>query len=403
MGKFIIEESEKTRILSLHKKLISENLENDDVILTYTKLNLGKYDHNQVYFNNVKMGNVADYNEIMDILKQLKESGELDGITLKLKSTLGEDPGYKIEYEQLPTKPDNFGKLSIPVKIDDDIKTLPAYKLFINDEKQQTPVKFLTKEKIDGFYKKVVRDCLKSIYGDTEHWVERGYGNKKRFGVVNVKSINDLMPEDLRNRSKSEGSDWSIINYFDTNPGIRKMILDLFQKESKLKVEESEENLKKWGEWIENNKEKLFKDGTIFEQLVDRNFNSYLTGLKNEEKAFKYVEDKLTGDFIMGGINLPGSPEDMRGIDFSTINKQSNKEFYFQAKPLKTVIKDKGEYIVQSYKIYYLTSTPVDYFIFTSHSSPGIICFKKLEGQFRVLDDLTIVFNYPPVFWDPNY
>lgn len=425
MGKFIIEESEKKRILSLYKNFINEDLNNDkeDIVLTYTSIKR-KGNTNEVYFNNIKLNYngtlYVKYLDISNIINELYSSDRLGDIILKIPAGWAEKPngflGYSGEISDYITNYNDITLISgeqdstsVLVEIDDRIKRLRPYTKMIEIEKSKGVDlnDRITEWNIDEYFKKHTRKLLKIIYGNTENWVERSYGNsnKKRFGIINIKTLDSITPQDVKDKSTSQGDDWSIINYFDTNPKVREKIIKKFENEEKLSIKGSKKNLNKFGEWMTANKEILFKEGPFFESLVNSNSESYLTGVKNEGKAFKYVEDRLPPDFIMGGINLPGSPEDMRGIDFSTINKQSNKEFYFQAKPLSGVVNNNGQYIIYSYKIRYLKTAPVDYFIFTSHTSPGIICFKKIDGQFEIPEDNNkkIIFNYPPVFWDPNY
>jgi hypothetical protein len=153
MGKFIIEESEKTRILSLHKKLISEQLNNDkeDIVLTYTSLKR-KGNTNEVYFNTIKLKYhgvlYVKYLDISNIINELYSSDRLGNIILKiqedwidnpkgLKGFSGEISDYITNYNDITLTSGIENYTSVLVEIDDRIKRLRPYTKMIEIEKSK--------------------------------------------------------------------------------------------------------------------------------------------------------------------------------------------------------------------------------------------------------------------------
>jgi len=81
-------------------------------------------------------------------------------------------------------------------------------------------------------FKEKVFFILKDIYGNTNWSNEEGRGTRGRGGFVNIYTVYDLMKEKGLDDYEQEGGDWSIINYFDTNPQVRKYLVDLWKKET---------------------------------------------------------------------------------------------------------------------------------------------------------------------------
>jgi len=85
-----------------------------------------------------------------------------------------------------------------------------------------------------------------------------------------------------------EGERWSILNFFDTNPGVIKIILDEYRKENR------EESVDDFNSWINENGEKLFgKDSAILQQLIKRNKQSFESGWKLEDNVVDIIKSKF--------------------------------------------------------------------------------------------------------------
>lgn len=263
-------------------------------------------------------------------------------------------------------------------------------------------IKMIIKEELGLTYLKAVNNSLKNLYGNnSQTWGGVGErGSYKKGGVINLHTLNDLISkkENITDY-EIDGGDWSILNYFNTNPKVRQYILDLFQKETgeDYGTLDGEEKL---SNWIFDNRDRLFKDGPILKDLVDINFNSIYRGMSNEKKAYNTVKKLFQDnpDLEIGKTNLPGSSSDIKGVDFVVIDKKKNKTFSFQAKPFTSLQQTKSnKYVVTSYNILNLDKKPVDYFIFTTEGVVGIHVFKNIPGEYEILDNKTVVFNYPPI------
>ena len=80
-------------------------------------------------------------------------------------------------------------------------------------------------------YKEKVYYILKDLY--SSNWdSDRSRGPGGGGGVVNVHTVYDLLKKKGLEDYDPEGGDWSILNYFDTNPQVRKLIVGLYEKET---------------------------------------------------------------------------------------------------------------------------------------------------------------------------
>jgi hypothetical protein len=299
--------------------------------------------------------------------------------------------------------------------IKDKIKNNPEYELSIKDkntiekffndpEKYEEYYGVINEDEIESLYKKTVFDSIKKIYGNSNQtWGGVGErGPSGQGGVINVKSLNELLRSEDSDYVDQEGHEWSIINYFDTNPKVMGYVLWNFKKEHKLEIKG---DLDKFNKWIGDNREKLFKNGYMFDHMVKLNFTSLKRGLKNEGKAIKIIEKLIghrEGDVIISN-NIPGSTKDRSGVDF-TIMKSDGSKVNFQAKPLNGYEEKDGVYVISSYKIRWIENKRnIDFFIFTSHNegevSDEVYIFENRIGEFQVNtpDEHKITFNYPPV------
>ena len=198
--------------------------------------------------------------------------------------------------------------------------------------------------------------------------------------------------------TNSDGGEWSILNYFDTNPGVRESIMKMYRKPIN-----SMEELNEFCKWVYENRVELFTDGPKLKKFVKLNFGSFHNGFLNEDKAYKYISDLISSNnnLSMSKINLPGSTLDRSGVDFAVTNKTKIKdkdrgESKFQAKPLDGLSNDGSVYTINSWNVSGVEKKPVKYFIFTSHKKEGVVIFKNNKGEVKSTSK-TVVFNYPPI------
>jgi hypothetical protein len=247
-------------------------------------------------------------------------------------------------------------------------------------------------------FKEKVFFILKDIYGNTNWSDEEGRGTRGRGGFVNIYTVFDLMKEKGLDDYEQEGGDWSIINYFDTNPQVRKYLVNLWEKETSNSLT-NEESVKDFILWMSRNRNKIFKEGPILKDLVELNATSLMKGEMNERKAHEFlskVVEKLP-DWELSKRYLPGSTSDRSGIDIIMTNEKKEKSAKFQVKPLTSVQETKDGYLVTTYNVIGLDKKPVDYFVFASYDVDNVYVFKNIEGKYEILSKTEVLFKNKPI------
>ena len=247
-------------------------------------------------------------------------------------------------------------------------------------------------------FKEKVFFILKDIYGNTNWSDQEGRGTRGRGGFVNIYTVFDLMKEKGLDDYEQEGGDWSIINYFDTNPQVRKYLVNLWEKETSNSLT-NEDSVKDFILWMSRNRNKIFKEGPILKDLVELNATSLMKGEMNERRAHEFlskVVEKLP-DWELSKRYLPGSTSDRSGIDIIMTNEKKEKSAKFQVKPLKSVQETKDGYLVTTYNVIGLDKKPVDYFVFASYDVDDVYVFKNIEGRYEILSKTEVLFKDKPI------
>lgn len=247
-------------------------------------------------------------------------------------------------------------------------------------------------------FKEKVFFILKDIYGNTNWSNEEGRGTRGRGGFVNIYTVYDLMKEKGLDDYEQEGGDWSIINYFDTNPQVRKYLVNLWEKETSNSLT-NEESVKDFILWMSKNRNKIFKEGPILKDLVELNATSLMRGEMNERRAHDFlskVVEKLP-DWELSKRYLPGSTSDRSGIDIIMTNKTKEKSAKFQVKPLTSIEETEDGYVVNTYNVTGLDKKPVDYFIFASYEVDDVYIFRNKKEGYEVLGPTKVIFKDKPV------
>jgi len=254
----------------------------------------------------------------------------------------------------------------------------------------------LNSDKFTKRFKEKVYFILRDLY--KSNWdSDKSRGPGGGGGVINVHTVYDLLQKKGLNDYDPEGGDWSILNYFDTNPQVRKTIVGLYEKETG-NVMDNTNIMEDFIKWMSKNRYKIFKEGPILKDLIEKNTESLYQGELNERKAYDFLTDVLKNikGWTLKGRSVPGSKNDREGVDFVMVNK-NNDEAKFQVKPLDSFEKIRNGYKVESYNIKNLDKKPVDYFVFASHEKPEVYVFKNTEGKYTILDDKTIQFENDPI------
>lgn len=247
-------------------------------------------------------------------------------------------------------------------------------------------------------YKNSIFEILKTLYESTPNWSsDSSRGPDGKGGVINIHTVLDLFKKEGLDDYDEEGKEWSILNYFDTNPKVRAYLIYKWENETKKKIQTLDTS-NEFFMWLENNKESLFKKGNFLNHMIKLNIKSLVNGEKNERKAVSYLTKMLEDqtDWEILGRFLPGSSEDRKGIDIRMRHK-NGRIANFQVKPLGDYEKTKDGYLITSYNISQLGNKPVDYFIFASYSKENVYIFKKIEGSYKVLSETQILLKNPPI------
>lgn len=245
-------------------------------------------------------------------------------------------------------------------------------------------------------FKEKVYFILKDLY--KSNWdSDKSRGPGGGGGVINVHTVYDLLQKKGLNDYDPQGGDWSILNYFDTNPQVRKTIVGLYEKETG-NIMDNTNIMEDFIKWMSKNRYKIFKDGPILKDLIEKNTESLYQGELNERKAYDFLTNVLKNieGWTLQGRSVPGSKNDRDGVDFVMVNKNGDKA-KFQVKPLGNFEKIKNGYKLESYNIKNLDKKPVDYFVFASSDKNDVYVFKKTEGKYTILDDKTIQFENDPI------
>lgn len=251
-------------------------------------------------------------------------------------------------------------------------------------------------------YKEKVYYILKDLY--SSNWdSDRSRGPGGGGGVVNVHTVYDLLKKKGLEDYDPEGGDWSILNYFDTNPQVRKLIVGLYEKETG-NIMDNTETMEDFIKWMSRNRNRIFKNGPILDNLIEKNIESLYQGEQNERKAYEYLTKILENipEWKLKGRSVPGSKSDRDGVDFVMQKENSDKIAKFQVKPLNSLERVGKFYKITSYNIKNLDKKPVDYFVFASSNQEDVYVFRNDERKYTVLDNNTIQFEEGPIDFKKN-
>ena len=200
-------------------------------------------------------------------------------------------------------------------------------------------------------YKEKVYYILKDLY--QSNWdSDKSRGPRGGGGVVDVYTVYVLLKEKGLDDYDPEGGNWSILNYFDTNPLVRKTIIDLYKYETG-NVINNEETMNDFIKWMSINRNKIFKEGPFLKTLIELNTESLYQGELNERRAYQYLTkiiENLPG-WKLKGRSVPGSKSDRDGIDFVMEKERTNIVAKFQVKPLTSLKRVGKFYKITSYNI----------------------------------------------------
>lgn len=249
-------------------------------------------------------------------------------------------------------------------------------------------------------------------------WKKKGLFRNQTFGAIQnslkeIYSNNIAGPGEPTERhipngflnipgTDAEGTNhgWSIINFFNTNPSVRAILVSEYQNYVKDNGLPCRFNIYDFTDWIRNNKHDIFGfNSELFQRLVKTNQGTWANGQKNEKAVKPYLKNFYGDEWDLVETGEPGIRKDaLSGIDMSMVNSTTNEEHTFQAKPLSSVEEKDGKWVVRSGWLQWYDPRQVTHFIFGNVRGEAYI-FKN-QGQHPQRDSEgreIMIFNYPPL------
>ena len=218
-----------------------------------------------------------------------------------------------------------------------------------------------------------ILNALKEVYPNN-------WGRIDEPGCETLDGVIDIFPAE-------PGARWSILNFFDTNPGVIRLLVNKYQDES------DTQTLEGFKQWIMDSKEEIFGESSPFLQtLVKRNLQSFERGWKLESQVIDIVKKQnpsLTDeDFVQYCL---GSIQDrVSGVDFKVNGKG------YQTKPAsKTEVLKDGSIRVTTYgmKDWYKRKDEIDYILYSNGKS--ILVFPNDNYSVSKAGDTVIHYQRP--------
>ena len=239
---------------------------------------------------------------------------------------------------------------------------------------------------LDRIYSKLKTEDGEPMYGESV----KDDKCKTNRGVINFKGIkyglNNLLI-----------SNWSILNYFNTNSKVIGYLLRIYMKENGVTLQDFTNNLSKESkgflDWVQTNENEYFGPESIHLDEMERlNLTTLTSGIEREQMAVRLL--LKIHNIGEEGITeyCPGSIEDTRyGRDL----KINNENLYYQIKPLNGVMREteKGyEIPTHSMKKY---GNTVDRLMFISQKGNYYI-FSNSDYEVSKNGDF-VTFKTPPI------
>jgi hypothetical protein len=347
--KFIVNENQYSLIKNLiegydHPELYSD-YEFDELSVSTFNNNLGGTSTN-VFFNGSR--NVSD--EIFKYTECNKDGtctpfihliGGTTEFVFPQWDASGKDIIKKSNHGDLYVTRANFEKYVKNYRLDYNESKDNNYKLsdVVSEIKKRYRFKNLMNKILAEVYKGLTNDKNKKMYGKGED-----ENCKTNDGVINYRGVK-------YGYNKALISNWSILNYFNTNSKVINYLLKLYLKESDVKLGDFKTNFvsseSAFLNWVNKNKEELFSPSSVHLDTLERlNLTTLTLGVIREQEAVKVIM-KIHG-VGEGSITeyCPGSREDtINGRDIKvTVGSET---IYYQVKPLSGPLKqDKSEYVI---------------------------------------------------------
>jgi hypothetical protein len=204
---------------------------------------------------------------------------------------------------------------------------------------------------------KTILNTLKEVYPNN-------WGRINQPDCKTLDGVIDIFPA-------VEGERWSILNFFDTNPGVIKILLEEYKKEKR------KESIDDFKSWIKENGKKLFGESSdILKKLIKTNIRSFESGSKTEDTFMRLVKQKFGLDdkdvvrYCLGSIK-----DRVDSIDFSIKGKT------FQVKPADKTFKTEKGIGVYTFgmKDWYKYKKNLDYIVYVNNNIDSFIIFPNSD------------------------
>jgi hypothetical protein len=364
-------------------RLIAESY---DVEYTFNKFGVSSnYAKNYVFFNDSKLinGKLDGETEIVVFLR--KDGEEFQFLRKDINISKNGVPYISLqdftkEYEKQGYE---LGKL-----IDDEKNSVksnntpPPKNEIVADPLSETNQRFLRKNisEIPSTILESIRLCYPNNWGKIS---DKENGCETNLGLL------DLYPA-------VEGERWSILNFFDTNPLVIRTLTQEF-------LDKNEDfTIKDFIKWIEDNRQDLFGESSSFlKELINKNKSTFDSGAKRENNFVDHLEKDYNIEpsdittFCLGSIEDRVNSRDVK-------IRLSNKDIYFQVKPLyritkKTVSSDGKQYFEVStsgMKDTYKRQSTINYISYSSNQESIIFP----NSHYSVINNGKTVLHYlPPI------
>ena len=369
------------KLVNLVRDIILEQQVMNFDIGTYSFTDINVTDK-YIFFNGIRL---VDYDE-HDSFQNYNEPESTE------YSLVGNDMEFKF-----PSK-DNKGKLVLMSSAHNNsfYVTKDNFTKYNPKDNLEVSIGSIVKNiKQEGVFKNKMNSIMELIYSnETTKDGEPMYGEsvkddncKTNSGVINFMGVK-YGPDDKL------VSDWSILNYFNTNSKVIAYLVNSYLRESG-QTTFSFDSLP-FINWIEKNYVTYFgKDSPHLEKLEELNLSTLRPGYIREQRALEILMTLHNVD--EGGITqyCPGSIEDTKyGRDL----KINEENMYYQVKPLTGMMKmtDDGKYLIptSSMKKYGRTVTR---FIFINARGNKYYIFDNRDYDVLKGGDF-IVFNDKPLY-----
>ena len=257
-------------------------------------------------------------------------------------------------------------------------------------------------DKDGNTYQKTLRQLLQKIYSTkTDENGEPMYGEsvkdencKTNRGVIHYRGVKYGQDFSLR-------SDWSILNYFDTNSEVISKLLEIYANKTKTSLEGKEENFEdfkvRFLNWLIANGEEILGPESIYlDDLEELNWSTLKRGIINEQNAINVL--RQIHNIEEGGLTeyCPGSIQDTRyGRDL----KVNSEDLYYQIKPLNGYVKsstiDEFKYAVPTSSMKKYNPNYVDRLMFINDNGSKYVIFENNDYEVVSKGGLVLFKNQP--------